>query len=737
MNFEQALEDMKRRPLTDFYELEKSKNGAYCCPICNSGKGVHKSGALKLYDNPHRVQCFSGGCFTDKGEDTPGALMRLWKCSLPEVLKKAGYAIDSQTQTAPAQTAEIRRETPKPEPQREDMTEQYKEWHKALLASSKALDYLKSRGIEAETIEHFLIGYASEWVHPKFKDYANPYTEERIIIPRTRTSYTARALNDTSEHKYMTISAALFNSRALTSAEAIDSKMPIVVVEGEIDCMLIWQLGYKEVIALGSTSNKSAFLKAAKEKNPAGVYVLALDNDAVNEQGKRPGQDTQAEIAAELDKAGIAYISADTKELYGEKKDAGEAALADPNGLAKRVMAYCEQAYNLRAERDKAAEIEAYKRSGAGMVDAFLQDIQTEEFKPISSGISVIDDAIGGGFIRKSVIMLGAAPGMGKTALLSQICENIARRTGEDILYINLEMSREILLARSIARIANEGGKKVLTVNEILRGYEWEKKEGLKEIIANAAEEYKETIANHLLYNPGTPTTDFDQILQKIEEEKRRLGHAPIVCIDYLQLLTGNDAEDNIAVIKRAMLTLKHYANDNGTLVFMITANNRESMKTGQSGLISGRDSSNIEYGADLHLGLEYEAVSSKAKVEEVETDNGSKVKAVKLTKGKDLDYINTVKREYALLQAKDPGTWTEEDYTIEDAYQKYCTSYVVRVNKNRFLESERVAKLIFDGASARFLPLDPHHEEVRDYSNAYKPKLKPIEDDTEDLPFR
>ena len=737
MNFEQALEDMKRRPLTDFYELEKSKGGFYCCPICNSGKGAKKTGALKLFDNPHRVQCFSGNCFTDKGEDTPGALMRIWNCSLPEVLKKAGYAIDSQTQTAPAQTAEIRRETPKPEPQREDFTEQYKEWHAELLKSPKALDYLHQRGITDEAIKHFFIGYAPKWVHPSNKDLPHPYTEERIIIPRTRTSYTARDITGKSENKYKTICKELFNAKTFTSDLTQKSKMPIVVTEGELDAVFVWQLGITEVIGLGGVGNKELFVERAKAKSPSSVYVLALDNDEVDEKGKRPGQDAQAYIAAELDKAGIAYISADTKELYGGKKDAGEATEEDAQGLAKRLMAYYEQAYNLRADRDAAAELEAYKRSGAGMVDAFLQDIQTEEFKPISSGISVIDDAIGGGFIRKSVIMLGAAPGMGKTALLSQICENIARRTGEDILYINLEMSREILLARSIARIANEGGKKVLTVNEILRGYEWEKKEGLKEIIANAAEEYKETIANHLLYNPGTPTTDFDQILQKIEEEKRRLGHAPIVCIDYLQLLTGNDAEDNIAVIKRAMLTLKHYANDNGTLVFMITANNRESMKTGQSGLISGRDSSNIEYGADLHLGLEYEAVSSKAKVEEVETDNGSKVKAVKLTKGKDLDYINTVKREYALLQAKDPGTWTEEDYTIEDAYQKYCTSYVVRVNKNRFLESERVAKLIFDGASARFLPLDPHHGEVRDYSNAYKPKLKPIEDDTEDLPFR
>lgn len=716
--YKEALDDLKRRPLTDFYPLEKSKSGMYCCPICGSGKGVHGTGALKLYDNPPRVQCYGKGkCFTEKGEDTPGALMRLWNMTLPEVLERAGYHVNS---TSPSPAPEVKRETPKPAPKLEDFTAQYKKWHEALMGSKRALDYLRNRGISEETARHFLLGYDPKWKHPTSK---GNYTEERIIIPRTKYSYTARALDPNANNKYKAISQELFNSGVLTAAAATENKMPIVVVEGEMDAIAVWQLGYEEVMALGGIGNKEKFIAAAKEKNPTAAYVIALDNDEEDEKGQRAGQDAQADIAAALDAAGIAYISANTAELYGGKKDAAEAALTDTDSLAKRLTGYCEQAYNLRAEKEKAAELEAYNRSGAGMVDAFLQAIQTEKFRPISSGIQEIDNAIGGGFIRKSIIMLGAAPGMGKTALLSQICENIARHTGEDILYINLEMSRENLLARSIARIANEGGKQVVTVNEILRGYEWEKKEGVKEIVMSAAQEYKETIANHLIYNPGETKTDLEVILQKIEDEKRRLGHAPIVVIDYLQLLTEEGVEDNITVIKRAMQTMRNYANDNDTLVFMITANNRDSMKTGQSGLNSGRDSSNIEYGADLHLGLEYAAVSATTVLDEGE---------IKIKTGKTLEYLNAVKRDYNRLTTRPRNEWTDEDRLLEETYQKYCTAFILRVNKNRYLESERTAKLIFDGASARFLPLDTRHEEYRSSTTQTFTKVTNIDD----LPF-
>lgn len=732
MTFEEAIRDCKNRPLSDFIKLEKSKGaGMYCCPICGSGTGENKTGALKVDKNTHRVTCFSKGCFGDKGEDTPGALAKIWKCSLTDAMIRAGYQIHER-KTAPAPAQKAKRETTNSEqtPKKTDYTANYKEWHTILLQDKPALDFLHQRGITDEAIEHFHLGYAPQWVHPSNEKYKNPKKEARVIFPRSRSAYSARTLDPAEKDKYKVIDQkSLFNVAAIKDTA---NKFPIIAVEGEIDAILLWQLGITEVIALGSTNNKDRFIEAAKKYNPAAVYILALDND-------KAGQEAQNHIAQELDSADIAYISTDTAALYDGMKDAGDAVPADTDGIISRINEYREQGYNIRMEREKAAEIEAYNHSGAGMVDSFLQEIFDSErrtFEPISSGLKTLDRAVGGGFIRQSVIMLGAAPGMGKTALISQICENIAKAETADILYINLEMSRQILLARSICRIMTAGGNGTrIDVNNILRGYELDA--GAREVVNMAAEEYKATIARHLVYNPGEPDTDLDAIIQKIESEKRRLGHAPIVCLDYLQLITGRADEDNIAVIKRTMLTLKQYANDNNTIVFIITANNRDSMRTGESGLNSGRDSSNIEYGADLHLGLEYERVGSS--VTAVTEENGEP--NIKTEKGKDLSFIGAVKKAYHKMMARNAGTppdrWSTEDRLLQEAYNKYCTRYNIRVNKNRYGDSDITVTLTFDGAAARFIELDTIHNDAP--PAPYQPQqqtFEPLTLEDSEIPF-
>ena len=691
MTFSAAIEDLRNRPITDFVQLEKSQGaGMYCCPICGSGKGPNRSGALKLNQTRTRATCFSGErkCFGEHGEDTPGALAKIWNCNLREVLKRTGYQIDDNG-SAPPQRKPIT-ESPKP---KADHHQEYLAWNRALKENEAALATVHAWGITDEAIDKFKVGYAEAWNHPKTPQYKS----QRIIFPRSRSTYSARVYDRsfTGNGKYPVVGSGntLFNDAVL---DDVESKIPIVVVEGEIDAIQIWQTGHTEVIALGSTGNYNEFTRQAKAKNPTAVYILALDND-------KSGKKTQAEIADIFDKTNIAYISADVNSLYDGEKDAGDAAPKDIDGFVNRLVSLYDEAYEIRENRDQQQDEEAYNQSGAGMVDSFLQEIQGFKFQPISTGIGAIDRVLGGGLIRQELILIGAAPGMGKTALVSQICEEIAKRGIDDILYINLEMSREVMLARSIARLINAGGTKI-TTNDILRGYSWD--QGTKEVVNMAAQEYKDTAARHMLYNPGDPDTDLDAILKKIEAEKRRIGHAPIVVLDYLQLVTGKPDEDVIAVIKRTLQELKRYANDNNTVVIAISALNRDSMKTGQSGLNSGRDSSNIEYTADCHLGIEYESVGATVRVE------GN---IVKISKGKTLEELGAIKRAYNDSLYRNAGIppekWTDDDdIAIRDEYNTCCTRYIVRVNKNRFGDSDKVARLVFDGASARFLELDTRH---------------------------
>lgn len=326
---------------------------------------------------------------------------------------------------------------------------------------------------------------------------------------------------------------------------------------------------------------------------------------------------------------------------------------------------------------------------GPAAVDAFLEAVQGERYKPIPTGLSAIDAALGGGLMRQTLVVLGAAPGMGKTALAAQIGESLAKTGAADVLYINLEMSREQLLARSLARLAWKQGAEVPAL-KVLQGYSWTMAD--RQAIERAAAEYKATIAPRLVYNPGADTTDLEAIMGKIQAEQQRLGRAPVVVLDYLQLLTCRSErreEDAAATIKRAVQRLKEYAIKENTIVLAITANNRASMSTGESGLNSGRDTSNIEYGADVHLGIEYAALDP--------TDG---------TKAKTITEIRAMRRRYFANR--------EDPQAVAD-YNNYCTRYAVKVNKNRHGAEGRQAVLHFDGERALFIAEDTRHKEPRD----------------------
>lgn len=255
---------------------------------------------------------------------------------------------------------------------------------------------------------------------------------------------------------------------------------------------------------------------------------------------------------------------------------------------------------------------------------------------------------------------------------------------GHDVLYINLEMPREQLLARSISRIAWKYYREDLNAIDVLRGYEWTEKQ--TETVNNAARVYKEKIAQRFVYNPEGVSNDIKSILTAMQSATQRIKEqgrpAPIVCIDYLQLIAAPE-KDAVEGMKNVIKMLKDYAIQNDTIVFLIMANNRASNKTGTADLESGRDSSAIEYSGDVLLGLVYTAIEERRKFECGEDRNGNPK-----YKEYDLDEIRRLKKEA---------------YERGEAAPDVCNELSVKVIKNRFGESERLANLLFDGKHSTF----------------------------------
>lgn len=694
MKREDARKDINGRPLTDFVPLEMSRKAGrnmYKCPVCGSGTGRNGTGALHIYPDSNRVFCYSRNCFTDKGEDTLGALRIIWQCEETEALERAGYSLDKEAPAPAHQEHKKNTEHQEHKPEA-DYTFFYRKWHQDLKESPEALEYLHGRGITDASIERFNLGYCGTWKHSKAGEQV-PSTK-RIIIPRTKGTYTARRIDKpANELEAQYVKQVQGRQKDLFNLEALDGAETPIICEGELDAISLYQAGAGAVVGIGTTTNAGTLLEEAK-KHPEAVFILALDNDPDKEDGSNPGKEAQRKLAADMKAAGLEVLSIDPAKIYGEAKDGNEAFTKDPERLGK-VIAYLQaKAQEMKAGRDEEREAELRKRTGEGMLEAFLLSVTDNEartFEPIPTGINDIDRALEGGFIRKTLVTLGAPPAMGKTALAQWIFENIATgkdgKPGHDVLYINLEMSREQLLARSLSRIAWKYEGKDFSALEVLRGYSWTEEQ--REAITQAAARYKADIAPHFIYNPDGITNNIDSILTAMEAETARLKAqgkpAPLICIDYLQLVDSGE-RDAIEGMKGVIFKLKDFAKRENTVVFVIIANNRASNKSGTVEMESGRDTSAIEYSGDVMLGLAYTAIEDRREYEYTYEDKNGNEKTGKAPY--DLDTIRRLKKE-AYEAGKD--------------IPAVCTEVSLKVLKSRFTEAERRANLIFDGKHSTF----------------------------------
>lgn len=697
MNRQDARNDINKRSLTDFVDLERSRKAGrnmYVCPVCKSGTGKNGTGAFHIYPNTNRVFCYANNCFTDKGEDTLGALRTIWNCDETEALKRAGYMIDTEGPAHRERQENIKHQEHQEAPA--DYTLSYRQWHEALKASPEALEYLHGRGITDASIDRFNLGYCETWKHSKAGERVTP--SKRIIIPRTPGTYTARCIDKPrNEWEAQYTKQVQGRQKELFNLEALDGAETPIICEGELDAISLYQAGAGAVVSIGTITNAATLLEEAK-KHPEAVFILAFDNDRDKEGGRNPGKEAQLKLAADMEAAGLTVLNVDPGKIYGIAKDGNEAFTEDPERLGKVISYLEEQAREIKAERDQEREAELKKRTGEGMLEDFLLSVMDKDartFEPIPTGIKNIDRALEGGFIRGTLVTLGAPPAMGKTALAQWIFENIAN-AGHDVLYINLEMSREQLLARSISRIAYRYGKKDFSALDVLRGYAWTEEQ--REAITTAAEIYKRDIAPHFIYNPDGVTNSIDSILKVMEAETARLKAlgkpAPLVCIDYLQLVDSGE-RDAIEGLKDVIFTLKDFAKREETVVMVIIANNRASNKSGTVDMESGRDSSAIEYSGDIMLGISYTAIEDRRKYTYTYEDKNGNLKEKTATY--DLDTIRRLKKE-AYEEGKE--------------LPAVCSEVSLKVLKSRFTEAERRANLIFDGKHSTFKQVEMRYKD-------------------------
>jgi replicative DNA helicase len=211
----------------------------------------------------------------------------------------------------------ITAEQPPPPAPPEDFTEFFRE----CAARISSTDYPQRRGLTAETCTLFGLGYAPAWRHPKAPPKVD--TSPRLIIPTSRTSYTARDVRDIiPEEKQQFKNQKVGRQNLYLQHNLYKPGAACVIVEGELDALSIAQSGGR-ACALRSITNAGQLLRLLECKPPAVPLALLLDADT-------PGQTAQAQLVQGLQRLRLPYYVGTMPEGC---KDANDALRLCPDRL--------------------------------------------------------------------------------------------------------------------------------------------------------------------------------------------------------------------------------------------------------------------------------------------------------------------------------------------------------------------------------------------------------------------
>lgn len=94
-----------------------------------------------------------------------------------------------------------------------------------------------------------------------------------------------------------------------------------------------------------------------------------------------------------------------------------------------------------------------------------LYDISTNEEARYKTGIKELDRVLGGGIVKGSIVLLGGDPGIGKSTILLQICNNLGNTL--KILYVSGEESRRQLKLRADRLEVSSDGLYIMTETDV------------------------------------------------------------------------------------------------------------------------------------------------------------------------------------------------------------------------------------------------------------------------------
>ena len=246
-------------------------------------------------------------------------------------------------------------------------------------------------------------------------------------------------------------------------------------------------------------------------------------------------------------------------------------------------------------------------RSVAPSKKASFPDFFANNFNPAIEEMKAYADRLSGfvnldaaQFFSPGLYVIGATPAAGKTTLCWQLLEQLAQR-GESCIFCSYEMSQLELFSKSLAR---ELFKRVpatdLTAADIRRGAHSIQ-------LANIINDFSNSKLNLSILE--LQDESIDELLSLLKPFCYDKAKAPVICLDYLQIVPSSKDSTKLGV-DDSVRKLKKFQRDTNTTFIVISSFNRDNY-TKPVSFESFKESGNIEYTADVVWALQLFVINS------------------------------------------------------------------------------------------------------------------------------
>ena len=369
--------------------------------------------------------------------------------------------------------------------------------------SEKALSYLQNeRGLSLDTIKHFNLGY------DKVRDAISIPLYKRGILQAIKY----RFIED-SEKRYDYEKGGqnwIYNEEGIDYARKSGG---VVIVEGEFDCMSVWQSGIKNVVS--PASGKDSYGVWIEQLDTIPKILIAYDNDTA-------GKSTAIKMSERLGTAKCYEV------VYPDN-------VVDANDYFKKY-----NIDNFKELAKKATPFYKYEFKGIGdIIDSLRRE---QEEKIILSCIPNVK------FEKDCLAVISGSTNVGKTSYILNIADELTRK-GIPTLVLPFERGIESVGKRFLQVKFNK------TMDEFahLETKEWE------DIIKDCIE----TPVYFALPKRG-------ELIPTVVKSKR-LFDTRVVIVDHLDYIIRNVAGNKEAEIANTLQALKRVAEENKIIMMIVT----------------------------------------------------------------------------------------------------------------------------------------------------------------------